>query len=454
MRRNHILTIGTAALALAASAAFTHAAVVWDGSESGVWTDGLNWVGDSAPASGNALEFGAAATYAVTNSPSTTFGTLKFLSTAGANYTLSGNVSNSEIYGAVTVEGSASASNHTISNSFRFNNKTFDVQSTSTSITFTTFDYGGTSRTLTKNGAGKLILTASANNPGPLQLNGGTVDYQNSVGTGNGAFKVVGSSSLAVVTNSTGTTKTLHFGYGGGGSATFAGSITGNLNVINGRTNAATSGIDQVFTSTSASTYSGTTTINNGVFTINGSHIGGGNYAVNSQSSGSGNGQLGGSGLVVLADSAKTFNFTGSGATAQAILWPGEDNTDTTDLTLGSLGVATTVNLNANSVLRVDVGAASSADRVDILGDLNLNAGSTLDLLSLGGAFDGSSYVITSYSGTRTGTFGTVNGLGAGYSIDYGTGSNSVITLAIPEPASMGLLAATGLLALRRRRTA
>ena len=215
----------TATLALVAPLALGAAAnaATWDGSESGDWQVGDNWVSGSVPSAGNPLEFGVAGNYAVTNSPSTLYGTLTFQNTAGANYSLSGNGTNNEKYGTVTVQGSASATNHTINNQFRFNNKTINVESLLTSITFTAFDYGGSGRTLTKNGDGTLILTQNANNPGSLQINGGTVDYQNGVGTSNGAYEINGASSTAVVTNTTGSTQTLQLGYGETGSASFAG---------------------------------------------------------------------------------------------------------------------------------------------------------------------------------------------------------------------------------------
>ena len=414
---------------------------VWDGETSGVWTDATNWDGNSTiPSSGNSLSFGAATTYAITNSPSTTFGNVTFTSAAGANYTLSGNGTNNEIYGTVTVEGSANATNHTINNQFRLNNKTFDIRSTSTSLTLTSFDYGGSSRILTKNGAGTLILTSNSNNPGSLQLNGGTVNYQNNVGTGNGAFEISGTASTAVVTNSTGTTRSLHLGYQETGSASFAGSITGNLNLINGRTNDSTSGINQTFGSAGLSTYTGITTINAAAITQNGSHTGGGNYTINGSAGG---GTLGGSGTIVLSDNTRTFNFSGNNGSELATLRPGASGTDTTAMTLGSVGVNTTVNLNNFSMLRLDLAGAMASDRLDVFGILNLDAGSNLDLVSLTNAFDGSTYTLTNF-GSRTGTFGsvTVDGIDSlaskGYQINYG--SNAITLSAIPEPGAIFLL--------------
>ncbi|MEX2607058.1 MAG: PEP-CTERM sorting domain-containing protein [Kiritimatiellia bacterium] len=451
MQTNNTLKL-IAAMALFSSLPFAaHAQRIWDGETDGDWQEATNWDGNTTiPSSGNALQFGAATTYAVINSPSTNFGTLRFLSTAGANYSLSGNTTNNEIYGTVTVEGSASATNHTINNRFRLNNKTFDIQSTSTSLTLNNFDYGGSSRTLTKNGDGTLILTNNATNPGELKLNGGTVDYQNNVGTGNGRLHINGSNSSAVVTNSTGTSRTLHFGYQDGTvSASFAGSITGNLNVNNGRTSVSASGINQTFTGTSASTYTGTTGLNAGTWTLNGTHTGGDNYTISGGTDNSGT--LAGSGSIVLADNTKTFSFTGASGQLAA-LNPGESGTDTSTLTLGSGSIDTVVNLNDFSELRVDIGGGTASDRLDIFGDLNLDPGSSLNLLSLGGAWDGSTYTVATFS-NLSGTFGTVNGLDSGYQVNYG--SNDITLSVIPEPSTLVLigiaLASLGLLRRRKR---
>ncbi len=128
----------------------------------------------------------------------------------------------------------------------------------------------------------------------------------------------------------------------------------------------------------------------------------------------------------MLADSAKTFNFTGNASDRLAVLRPGASGTDTATLTLGSNAIATTVNLNNFSFLRLDIGAGGASDRLALFGNLNILTGSTLDLLSLSGAFDGSSYTLATFTGTRTGTFDTVTGLQNGYEIVYGDTRSSL----------------------------
>ena len=100
-------------------------------------------------------------------------------------------------------------------------------------------------------------------------------------------------------------------------------------------------------------------------------------------------------------------------------------------------------------VLLIEVSGAQ-ADRVDVVGNLYLS--SALDMLAISGTLSGTtSYVIASYTGTLTGTFNTIPSIPTPYRLDYGTGSNSVISLMIPEP-STALVLALGALALRRRR--
>jgi hypothetical protein len=59
---------------------------------------------------------------------------------------------------------------------------------------------------------------------------------------------------------------------------------------------------------------------------------------------------------------------------------------------------------------------------------LNLSA---VDILDVTGTGTGSSWVIGSYTGTLTGTFDTLN-IPSGYTINYGSGTNSLITLNAP----------------------
>jgi len=111
--------------------------------------------------------------------------------------------------------------------------------------------------------------------------------------------------------------------------------------------------------------------------------------------------------------------------------------------------IAGNVEFNVGSELIIELAGASS-DLLAIDGDLDLD--STLDNLTVTGTATESSYTLATYSGTLTGTFDS-EVIPVGYFIDYGSGSNSAITIQIiPEPAAMALILAGMPLTLGRNR--
>ncbi len=81
----------------------------------------------------------------------------------------------------------------------------------------------------------------------------------------------------------------------------------------------------------------------------------------------------------------------------------------------------------SNSHLAIEL-SGGAADKLVVGGNLNL---SNVDFLDITGVGQGLSWVIASYTGTLTGTFNNVT---AGYTVNYGAGTNSQITL--NKPAS------------------
>jgi fibronectin-binding autotransporter adhesin len=88
---------------------------------------------------------------------------------------------------------------------------------------------------------------------------------------------------------------------------------------------------------------------------------------------------------------------------------------------VGTLTATGNVTMNTNSRLQIEL-SGTSADKLAVGGTLNL---SNVDFLDVSGAGQGLSWVIATY-GTLTGTFNTVT---SGYTVNYGTGTNSQITL-------------------------
>ncbi len=118
---------------------------------------------------------------------------------------------------------------------------------------------------------------------------------------------------------------------------------------------------------------------------------------------------------------------------------------------IGTLSLSSGINFGASGVYNDDINAADQSDLLAVTGNLTLGATDTLNVNVLDST-SGLNYTIATYTGTLAGTFAATS-LPAGYSINYGTGSNSSITLVVPEPASVGILGvACGALLLRRRR--
>lgn len=151
--------------------------------------------------------------------------------------------------------------------------------------------------------------------------------------------------------------------------------------------------------------------------------------------SGSGTGSGG-----VFVDSIATLGGTGriDGATTIAgTLKPGSPDAPT-----GTLTINNNLTLLDGARLLVTVSGAA-ASKVVVVGDLNLN--SALDGVLLSGTLNGTStYVVMTYTGTRTGTFNDISVLTAqGYTVDYGT-AGQISFVPVPEPASVLGIAAVG----------
>ena len=123
------------------------------------------------------------------------------------------------------------------------------------------------------------------------------------------------------------------------------------------------------------------------------------------------NNTLASSGVTV--SSGATLGGTGSTAGTLTVSVGG---TVAPGASAGDLAVGTTV-LAGSYACEID---GLNADTLVVTGNLDLT-GSTLVLSVLGGGATEASYLIASYTGALTGTFGTVTGLPSGYAVNYDT---------------------------------
>ena len=179
------------------------------------------------------------------------------------------------------------------------------------------------------------------------------------------------------------------------------------------------------WTLSGTATYTGSTTIN------------GGTLQVNTTLSGT-------SGVSIAAGAT----LEGIGSITTGTVAFGGAGTLSAGNSIGTLGL-NAADLTGGTLL-VEFGTGS-IDIVNVTGLLDLT-GSTVDFSQVAGALDGSSpYTFGNY-GSLSGTFGSVLNLPDGYEINYGTGSDSTLTLiAVPEPQA-ALLGGLGLLCILRRR--
>ena len=292
---------------------------------------------------------------------------------------------------------------------------------------------------LTKIGSGGLLLTGSNSYAGGTAVNGGILQAA-------GTASLPGYSTAGKITVSNGGVLAVSAGGSGWTSANIAALLAGNgshfvvgsalgidttaSNFSYGSNIAGSMGVTKLGTNSltlsGSNTYTGRTTITLGTLIVDG-------WLTRSAVSVNG-GTLAGTG------------YLGSvSVSASGHLAPGDLNT-------GALILAGSADFEGGEL---DIaGTGSSITSLSIAGNLSLNNDPTLNF---SGSLTPGTYTIASYGGTLNGTFATLN-IPAGDTINYGTGSNSSITIsAVPEPSSVALLAA-GALGLvgyvwRRQRT-
>ena len=260
--------------------------------------------------------------------------------------------------------------------------------------------YGSTK--ISNNGGTGVVLAGNpyAFSTGGLVMNGGVLalndfnfTFANLSGTTGSIINNSATAAVAVITVGTDNTSTSC-------AATLLDGNTGKL----GLTKAGAGNL----TLTAANSNTGPTTVNGGVLLINGSLSASSAVAVGTA------GTLGGSGSVPGA------------VTAGGTLAPGGAAATTGTLTLGTTTLTGTYACQPNG---------ASCDLLAVSGNLTLT-GATLAVSPLAGGATQNSYVIATYTGTRTGTFATVTGLPAGYAVDYTTANQIKLVVAATGYAS------------------
>ncbi len=193
-------------------------------------------------------------------------------------------------------------------------------------------------------------------------------------------------------------------------------------------------------------TYTGDTNITGGTLFVSGSIVG---NIVNVNSGGTLSGSFG-----TVGGTAATVTVGASGTIA-----PGNDTIGL--LNVGAAGGTTSLlfagTSGNNAALRIRLDSTSnSSDLLFVNGNLDLSSAfDQLTLTVLNGTITAlHTYTLATYTGTLTGTFNNA-ALPNGGTLNYGTGSNSSITLTVvPEPATaLSLLGGMAmLLGIRRRR--
>jgi autotransporter-associated beta strand protein len=287
----------------------------------------------------------------------------------------------------------------------------------------------GAATSLTKDGAGKLILSGVNNMTGTNFLNGGVVEVDdlNRLAGGpldmnGGTLRYTGldtTSSRAVTTRGLGPT----FDIVGGTTVTQSGAIKGSGDAIGDLGGLAKIGAGTLVL-TASNNFNGETVVNGGVLAINGIQDcsktvwDAGRITVNG-------GALGGTGVISGPVTIK------NGGTVT----PGNS--------IGTLTLATNLTLESGSTSLFEVTNGAAGDVLVVQGNLIIGANSTIAIQVLGTALEPATNTVITYTGSKSGSFNptvaVVGGslLNSSLSIDEST-PGQIKLVAVPQVAITG----------------
>ncbi len=295
----------------------------------------------------------------------------------------------------------------------------------------------GATASLTKAGNG-LVTLAGANNyggnttvsSGTLQLiNGATLPYNGSL-TANGGLLDLGgySPTLGALAGAAGVITDNSAGAGITTLTATGGNFSGSIQNGPNKTLALNLPGPGTLVLGGSNTYGGTTTVENSTLVVNGTHTGGDAYTV---ALSSGAGTLGGAGTISGTNTVTLYNG--------AAISPGPSTA------LGSIGTLTLPNLDTNGTVTAnfDLSGKTTAgggfnDLINVTGTLNLAGVTTLSINPTAGTLaSGGAYTLFDYGTLAPGSNSSLV-LAPGLlgprqtaSFNYGTGSNSSITMTI-----------------------
>ena len=474
MKKSPLFKILVTSFALLAGLTASSQAVTytWGGSATGLWNTGANWVGGTAPVSGNGnqVEFGTSGSVDVDYNTSRTLGSVNLLAAATGTTTINlagatrvftlqqlvsvGEVNLAAASGNLTFAGSGNVSIG--STNYNFNNN-----SSSGTLTFSSIIAGIAGRGITLTGTGKTIFSGANTYLGTTTINAGTLQLDNS-GAGN--------STASIAVNNAGSV--LAVKYGGGsdyneaqvgtllGKTTFGATTTAfAFDTTNGSGTYATAltmaaGLKKLGTNslalTAANTYTGGTTVSVGTLLVNnasGSGTGTGAVSVASGATLGGNGTISGATTISAGGTLAPGNSPGVLSFGSTLTLAGNATMEINGLVRGTDfdGINTTGLLTYGGALSLNFGAATGI-------------GNTYDLFQIGaGSYTGSFASVSLgglYSGNLTNSSGVWSGTNGGFTFTFTQSTGDLGITAVPEPATWALLAfsLTTVMVFRRRR--